>query len=84
MNALFTHLNPKIMKAIWFKNFGWIYLPIHPLGYFVSLMAVFFIVPVCVAIIGNGHSVSDDLCHIFVYATCTAFWWKWIAENTSE
>jgi len=71
------------MKQIWFKKAGWIYLPIHAIGILITLGAIGFMVPVCIAVIRNGHSVSDDLFEIFVYATCTAFWWKWIAEKTS-
>jgi hypothetical protein len=66
----------------WFKKYGWIYLPIQPEGFIVTLMAILFMVPVCLAIVRNGHSVSDDLYQLFVYGTCTAFWWKWIAEKT--
>lgn len=71
------------MKQIWFKTLGWIYLPIHPMGAVVTLMAAVFLVPVYMAVVRNGHSVSDDLYNMFVYTTCTAFWWKWIAEKTS-
>ena len=71
------------MKNIWFKRSGWIYLPIHPAGIMVTLLAIIFMVPVTIATIRNGHSVSDDLYTIFVFASCTAFWWKWIAEKTS-
>lgn len=72
------------MKQIWFKKAGWLYLPIHAIGILITLAAIGFMVPVCIAVIRNGHSVNDDLFEIFVYATCTAFWWKWIAEKTSE
>ncbi|MEP7142340.1 MAG: hypothetical protein ABI707_05705 [Ferruginibacter sp.] len=73
------------MKQLWFKKAGWLYLPIHPMGYTLTLLlAVIFMVPVTLAIIRNGHSVSDDLYEIFVYGTCTAFWWKWIAEKTGN
>lgn len=68
---------------ILFKKWGWIFLPVHPIGVLVTLLAILFLVPVYGAIIRNGHSVSDDLYHMFVYTTCTAFWWKWIAEKTS-
>ena len=71
------------MKQTWFKKLGWIYLPIHPMGAVVTLMSIVFLVPVYMAILRNGHSVSDDLYNMFVYTTCTAFWWKWIAEKTS-
>ena len=71
------------MKQQWFKPFGWFYLPINFFGYVITLLAFAFMVPICMAIIRNGHSVSDDLYEIFLYGTCTSFWWKWIAEKTS-
>lgn len=71
------------MKQIWFKKLGWIYLPSRPMGVVVTFMAIIFLIPVYMAIVRNGHSVSDDLYQMFVYTTCTAFWWKWIAERTS-
>ena len=71
------------MKLIWFKPAGLFYLPVHPMGYLVTFLAVIFLIPVYTALSRNGHSVSDDLYHFFVYTTCTAFWWKWIAEKTS-
>jgi len=72
------------MKQIWFKQFGWGYLPIHAAGIFVTLSAIVFLIPVYTAVVRNGHSVSDDLYEMFVYTTCAAFWWKWIAEKTSS
>lgn len=68
----------------WFKKWGWTYLPVHSIGVIITLLALLFLVPVYAAIVRNGHSVSDDLYHMFIYTTCTAFWWKWIAEKTSE
>lgn len=67
----------------WFKNIGWFYLPVHIMGVFVTLLAILFLVPIYLNIVRTGHSVSDDLYHLFVYTTCTAFWWKWVAEKTS-
>ncbi len=71
------------MKQIWFKRTGWFYIPLHPLGFIVTILAAVFMVPVVIAIDRNAHSVTDELYEIFVYATCTAFWWKWVAEKTS-
>ena len=71
------------MKQIWFKKFVWIYLPVHPMGILITFLAILFLVPVYMAVVRNGHSVSDDLYQMFVYTTCTAFWWKWVAEKTS-
>ena len=68
----------------WFKKYGWTYLPIQAEGYIVTLLTILFMIPVVMATVRNGHSISDDLYQIFVYGTCTAFWWKWIAEKTSN
>ena len=67
----------------WFKRSDWIYIPTHPMGVLVTLAALIFLVPVFMAINRNGHSVSDELYQFFVYISCTAFWWKWIADKTS-
>lgn len=72
------------METTWFKKFGWIYLPINAAGIVITLLAFAFLVPIYAAIVRNGHSVSDDLYHMFIYTTCTVFWWKWIAEKTSK
>ena len=71
------------MKTIWFKKAGWVYIPVHVMGLLVTLGAIIFLVPVYIAIVRQGHPASDDLYQMFVYATCTAFWWKWIADKTS-
>jgi hypothetical protein len=71
------------MNPIWFKRFGWVFLPISFMGMAVTILAATFLVPIFAAIIRNGHSVSDAFYQMFVYTTCTAFWWKWIAEKTS-
>jgi hypothetical protein len=71
------------MHTLWFKKWGILYFPVHAMGVLVTLLAIIFLVPVYTSIVRNGHSVSDDLYHMFVYTTCTAFWWKWIAEKTS-
>lgn len=69
------------MKQRWFKSFGWLYIPIHPAGFLISLLAILFMIPIVIVTIRNGHSVSDDLYTLFVYSTCIFFWWKWIAEK---
>jgi putative effector of murein hydrolase LrgA (UPF0299 family) len=71
------------MQQQWFKKNGWVYFPCHTMGYIVSFLAILFMIPVCIAVMRNSHSVSDDLYEIFVFGTCTAFWWKWVAEKTS-
>jgi len=72
------------METIWFKRIGWFYLPIHIIGVFVTLIAIATCVWFFIAIDRNSHSVSDTLINFFVYLSCTAFWWKWIADKTSK
>ena len=67
----------------WFTKSGWLYLPVSAMGFVVTIMAIVFLIPIYMAIVRNGHSVSDDLYSMFVFTTCTAFWWKWVAEKTS-
>lgn len=71
------------MKQIWFKKTGWAYFPVHPMGYLITILTIIFMVPVVIAIDRNVHSVIDELYQLFVYGTCTTFWWKWVAEKTS-
>ena len=72
------------MKNVWFKKTGWFHIPVHVMGYMATLLAIIFMVPVVIAADRSAHSVSDELYEIFVFATCTAFWWKWVADKTSE
>ena len=72
------------MKEKWFKRTGWFYIPVSIMGFVVTFLAIAFIVPVIMASNRTSHSISDELYQIFVYVTCTAFWWKWVAEKTSE
>jgi len=71
------------VKQIWFKRIGWFYRPVHPWGFLISILTVMFMVPVVIAVDRTTHSISDELYSIFVFASCTVFWWKWVAEKTS-
>ena len=71
------------MQQVWFRKAGFAYVPVHAMGFMVSIAALLFLVPVYMAITRTAHSVTDGLYQLFVYTTCTAFWWKWIAEKTS-
>ncbi len=72
------------MKQIWFKKYGWVYTPTHVMGYIITGFAVIFMVPIIMEADRNAHSVTDELYNIFIYTTCAAFWWKWVAEKTSS
>ena len=49
------------MKQTWFKKTGWVYIPVHPLGFLVTILAIAFMVPVIMAVDRNAHSVTDEL-----------------------
>jgi hypothetical protein len=72
------------MSLPWFKRFGWIYRPVHPLGYVVTLAAVAFVLQVAVVIDRQSHSASDTLYRIFPFAVPTFLGLMWIASRTSD
>lgn len=71
------------MKTVWFKKVGWLYVPVHPIGLLVTISAIVLSACFFIAIDRHAHSVSDTLINFFVYLSCVAFWWKWVAEKTS-
>ena len=71
------------MKSIWFKKTGWVYVPVHPTGLLITIICLALNIWFFIAIDRNAHSVSDTLINFFVYFSCVAFWWKWVAEKTS-
>ena len=71
------------MKQVWFRKMSWIYIPVHPMGFLVTIAAIVFMIPIVIATDRSAHSVTDELYQLFVFGTCTAFWWKWVAEKTS-
>ncbi|HET9055894.1 MAG TPA: hypothetical protein VFN30_03500 [Chitinophagaceae bacterium] len=71
------------MKSLWFKKSGWIYIPVHLIGLLITAGAVAIDIWFFIVIDRNSHSVSDTLINFFVYFSCVAFWWKWLAEKNS-
>jgi hypothetical protein len=72
------------MKTIYFKKWGWVFLPVHAVGFAATLFAIALSIWFFVALDRKSHSASDTLINWFVYVTCVSFWWKWLAEKTSE
>jgi hypothetical protein len=71
------------MNNIWFKKFGWIYIPVHAMGLLITFIGLVLNMVFFVAIDRNSSSASDTWIEFFVYFTCVAFWWRWVAEKTS-
>ena len=55
------------MKKAWFKEWGWIYLPIAWQGWAAVVLTALFSVQVFVAVDRHSHSASDTLYGIFPY-----------------
>jgi len=70
------------MKAKWFRECGWFYVPVAVPGWILSLLTVLFCLQVFVAIDRHSHSASDTLYGIFPFwvSACTVF--GWIASRT--
>ena len=71
------------MNNIWFKRFGWIYVPVNAMGLLVTFLSVILNIIFFVCIDRRSNSASDPPIVFFVYFTCVFFWWRWIAEKTS-
>lgn len=72
------------MKNIWFRKWHFLYVPVHPMGFIVSLLAIGFMVPVIFALFKSEQDFGKSLYEVFIYGTCTAFWWKWVVDRSSQ
>ncbi len=66
----------------WFRRWGWVYRPIHPLGYVTLLAALAFLVQTFHALDARAHSVSDLLYHFYAYAAPTFLGLMWVGSRT--
>ena len=71
------------MKFVWFKRFGWSYLPVSWPGAVVVLLALAFCVQVFLAVDRRSHSATDTLYGVFPYVACCFLLVNWVASNTS-
>jgi hypothetical protein len=71
------------MNNIWFKKFGWVFIPVHAMGLLITFIYLALNMMFFVTIDRNSHSIGDTLIQFFVYFTCASFWMRWIAEKTS-
>jgi hypothetical protein len=72
------------MKIIWFKRWGWFYLPISLPGVVITLAALAFCVQVFLAVDRKSHSVSDTLYGVFPFFACAFLLFDWIAGKSSR
>ena len=67
----------------WFRSWGWIYRPISPAGWILTLLLVAACAWVFVAVDRKSHSVSDTLIGVFPYATLFVIITYWVASHTA-
>ena len=72
-------MNPRT----WFKQFGWFYLPVSPLGIIVWLLAFIFCFTVFMAVNRHVHSVSDLFYDIFPFFTSMFLLLDWFGSRAS-
>jgi len=72
------------VKKAWFKEWGWIYLPIAWPGWVAVAATVLFSVQVFIAVDRHSHSASDTLYGVFPYVVPAFGILGWIASKTAR
>ena len=72
------------MRRTWFKEWGWIYLPVSWQGFILTIVAALFCIQVFIFADRRSHSVSDTLYGVFPYWVPTIGIWLWVASKTSS
>ena len=72
------------MKKAWFKEWGWIYLPIAWPGWVAVAATVLFSVQVFIAVDRHSRSASDTLYGVFPYVVPAFGILGWIASKTAR
>jgi len=54
------------MQQVWFKKTGWVYSPVHVMGFIITAAALAFMIPVVIAVCRGAHSVTVELYDLFV------------------
>ena len=71
------------MKASWFRQVGWFYVPISSAGFALSVAAALFCLTVFIAIDRRSHSATDTLYGVFPFFASTFLLMDWIGRRTS-
>jgi hypothetical protein len=72
------------MKMRWFKEWGWIYVPVSAMGWLAVLLTLAFCLNTFAAIDRHSHSASDTLYGIFPYWVPALLMLNWLASKTSR
>ena len=75
---------PSDTSVLWFRRWGWLYRPVHGLGWMTTLAALAFVTQVFVALNAHVHSVTDLLYQFYAFAAPTFLGLMWIGSRTSD
>ncbi len=70
------------MNQIWFRKFGWFYLPVSPMGFLATMIVLAFCVQVFLFVDSRSHSNSDTLYGIFPYVVPALLLLDWLGSRT--
>ena len=71
------------MKTIWFRPFGWVYLPVSWQGALAVAVTGLFCLQAVIAIDRHSHSASDTLFGAFPYLVPAFLLLNWVASKKS-
>ncbi len=71
------------MKKTWFKEWGWVYVPVSWQGWITTILAAVFCIQVFIAVDRRSHSASDTLYGVFPYIVPTLLLLNALASKTS-
>ena len=72
------------MKTTWFKQMGWLYIPISLQGVLVTLLLLAVFIHDFLFVNSRSHSVSDLYYNFNPYGFIYIASWMWIASKTSQ
>lgn len=72
------------MERIWFKRYGWFYLPVSVAGSVILLIAVLFCFNVFLNEDRQSNSAAETLYAIYPWFVGTFLLYDWIAQRSSS
>ncbi len=83
-NIFYKDCYTLIMNKRWFREIGWVYIPINWKGFLITGFIIMFCVNVFLVIDANSHSASDTLFGIFPYVIPALIILYLVAVKTSK
>jgi Na+/glutamate symporter len=71
------------MDIVWFKKYGWIYIPTSIIGGIITVLTIVLCLQIFIAVDSHSHSASDTFYGVFPYIVSYLVVAGWIASNTS-